>query len=79
MWGRKRQKKPPERGDPDLSEIIPFVTLEHIVLPERLTKTPTEAKEEAEEKAKLASVAKDFTVNLERAKKQVNEIQKSHT
>ena len=79
MLGRKRQKKPPERGAPDLSEIIPFVTLEHIVLPERLSKTSAEAEEEAEEKAKLESVSKDFTLNLERAKKQVNEIQKSHT
>ena len=79
MWGRKRQKKPPERGDPDLSEIIPLVTLGRIVLPERLTKKPAEAKEEAEEKAKLESVARDFTLNLERAKRQVNEIQKSHT
>ena len=79
MWGKKRQKKPPERGNPDISEIIPFVKLEPIALPERLTKTLAESSEDEEEKAKLESVASDFTIQLERAKKQANEILNTHT
>ena len=78
MWSRKRQKKPPDVEEPELSEIIPFVTLERIVLPKRLTKTPSESAEDAEEKEKLENIAKDYTLNLERAKKQVNDIQNTH-
>ena len=78
MWGRKRQKKPPDRADPDLSDIIPFVTLEHIVLPERLSKSSAETEEESEEEDKRKNVARNFLIVLEQAKKQATEIYKTH-
>ncbi len=62
----------------DLSEIIPFVKLEHIVLPARLTKTRTEAEEEAEERAKRERIVQDFLLVQESAQKQTNDIQKKH-
>jgi hypothetical protein len=50
------------------------VTLQRIVLPQRLTKTSAETEEEADESRKLENVTRDFAINLERARKQANEI-----
>ena len=60
--------------EPKISDIIPFVTLQRIVLPQRLTKTSAESEEEADESSKLENVTRDFAINLERARKQANEI-----
>lgn len=62
----------------ELSEIIPFVKLEHIVLPVRLTRTNAEAEEEAEERAKRERIVQDFLLVQESAQKQTNDIQKKH-
>lgn len=81
MWGRKRQKKPPEEAevsaDPLLAEIIPFVILEPIVLPERLTKKAKEP-EKDEEDAKLDNILQNFLVGQDKAKEKLNEITKTH-
>ena len=64
MWGRKRQKIPPERTDPAISDIIPFVTLEHIVLPEDLREESTRRKD----------ITQEYEIVLEQAKKKANDI-----
>lgn len=81
MWGRKRQKKPPEdaevSADPLLAEIIPFVFLEPIVLPERLSQKEIEP-EQDEEDAKLDNILQNFLVGQEKAREKLNEISKTH-
>lgn len=84
MWERKRQKKPPEDADGGetlLAEIIPFVELEPIVLPERLKKAekPKETPQKDEEDAKLDNILKDFLIGQDKAIKKFNEISKTHS
>ena len=45
------------------------MTLEHIVLPERLSK----------QEEKLENIVRDYAVNMERGRQMVNEIIKTHT
>lgn len=56
-----------------LAEIIPFVSLEPIVVPERLRKD----KEKAEEETKLKNILKEFLVGEGKARKKVNDIIKN--
>ena len=69
-------------GKTILAEIIPFVKLEHIVLPERLSKKAEEAREKAErdekeeEERKLRDIKKDFELGERLARKRVKDITK---
>ena len=56
-----------------LAEIIPFVRLEPIVVPERLRKD----KEKAEEETKLKNILKEFLLGEGKARKKVNDIIKN--
>lgn len=84
MWGKNRQKKPPkdsEGGEALLAEIIPFVKLEPIVLPERLKKAEKaeETPEKDGEDTKLDNILKNFLVGQDKAIKKFNEITKTHS
>lgn len=80
MWGRKRQKKPPEDtegAEPLLADIIPFVKLEPIVLPVRLvrkTDKPGKGPPEDEDEARLDNILKDFLVGQASAHRKLKDI-----
>ena len=64
------------REEEMLAEIIPFVILEPIVLPERLSRK--EAEKDDEEDAKLDNILQNFLVGQDKAKEKLNEITKTH-
>ena len=64
------------REEEILAEIIPFVILEPIVLPERLSRKEAE-KDEADD-AKLDNILQNFLVGQDKAKEKLNEITKTH-
>lgn len=64
------------REEETLAEIIPFVILEPIVLPERLSRK--EAEKDDEEDAKLDNILQNFLVGQDKAKEKLNEITKTH-
>lgn len=63
------------REEEILAEIIPFVILEPIVLPERLSRKEAE---KDEEDAKLDNILQNFLVGQDKAKEKLNEITKTH-
>lgn len=71
-------------GKTILAEIIPFVKLEHIVLPERLSKKAEEARQKAEleekdeEEQKLQDIKKNFELGERLARKKVKDITKKN-
>ena len=71
-------------GKTILAEIIPFVKLEHIVLPERLSKKAEEARQKAEqeekdeEEKKLQDIKKNFELGERLAHKKVKDITKKN-
>lgn len=71
-------------GKTILAEIIPFVKLEHIVLPERLSKKAEEARQKAEqeekdeEEQKLQDIKKNFELGERHARKKVKDITKKN-
>ena len=64
------------REEEILAEIIPFVILEPIVLPERLSRK--EAGKDEEDDAKLDNILQNFLVGQDKAKEKLNEITKTH-
>lgn len=71
MWRRKATKPPDSAGtsrEIALSEIIPLIELERIVLPERLADA-AKARERKEEKAALENLIERFVVEREDEKK----------
>ena len=65
------------REEEILAEIIPFVILEPIVLPERLSRKG-EVSEKDEEDAKLDNILQNFLIGQDKAKEKLNEITKTH-
>lgn len=65
------------REEEILAEIIPFVILEPIVLPERLSRKGEES-EKDEEDAKLDNILQNFLIGQDKAKEKLNEITKTH-
>ena len=64
------------REEEILAEIIPFVILEPIVLPEHLSRK--EAEKDDEDDAKLDNILQNFLVGQDKAKEKLNEITKTH-
>ena len=64
------------REEEILAEIIPFVILEPIVLPERLNRK--EAEKDDEDDAKLDNILQNFLIGQDKAKEKLNEITKTH-
>lgn len=66
MWGWKRQKVPPaEPEEIDLSEIIPKITLERIVVPPRFLPRDRRGRSKAASGRKKQSMDDRYTVNVD--------------
>ena len=77
MWGWKRQKVPPETEEADLSEIIPKITLERIIVPPRYMPRNGRRHSKASSGRKKQSMDQRYGVNVNDIR-DVNKIINTH-